>query len=90
MVKVELLDKKTESIPKSTPKSTQTYIPKSRINKEKEFIKNNKQTLIDALNWAINTIKNKKEVKEQDSSKQYYRTYSRWKEVLIELEKLEK
>ncbi|GAG82318.1 unnamed protein product, partial [marine sediment metagenome] len=33
------------------------------------------------ISWSINIIKNKKEVKEKDLDKQYYRNYVKWNEL---------
>lgn len=46
-----------------------------------EFLKMNQKDLIDVISWAINTIKNKKEVKGQDLDKQYYRNFLKWNEL---------
>ncbi len=64
--------------PKRIPK---TPIPVSKHKKFSEWLKFNRDHLENSISWAINTIKNKKGVKEKDLDNQYYRTYVKWNEL---------
>ena len=70
------------------PKSIKP-IKKDEISTEKNFIESHKDTLLDALYNAINTIKNKKEVISEDLSKKYYRDFLRYNKTLEELRKID-
>ena len=77
--------KKAFGFKKEEPKVIEKT-PRSSIsvNKHKEFsewLKLNRDHLENCISWSINTIKNKKEVKEKDSDKQYYRNYKKWNEL---------
>ena len=55
-----------------------------------EFLKENRKNWIIAMNYAINTIKNKKEVKEKKESSTWYKYFKDWtedREFLKELDK---
>jgi len=71
------------------PKSIKP-IKRVKISTEKIFIEDHKDTLLDALYNAINTIKNKKEVISEDLSKKYYRDFLRYNKTLEELLKKDK
>ncbi len=58
-----------------------TPIPVSKHKKFSEWLKLNRDHLENCISWSINTIKNKKEVKEKDLDKQYYRNYVKWNEL---------
>jgi hypothetical protein len=74
--------------PKQPPAATSSTPRKPRTNTYKQFIENYKDILIKALYNARNTIRGKKEVKEQDTSKQYYRDFLKYEEIIEKLKKL--
>ena len=60
----------------------------SELQENYEFLKINQTDLINAISWGINTIKNKRPVKDKKMDNQYYRNFLTWnklREYLIKL-----
>ena len=60
----------------------------SELQENYEFLKMNQTDLINVISWGINTIKNKKTVKEKNPDNQYYRNFITWNKLREYLRKL--
>jgi len=60
----------------------------SELQENYEFLKMNQTDLINVISWGINTIKNKKSVKEKNPDNQYYRNFLTWNKLREYLRKL--
>ena len=67
--------------PKASEEIPGTPITVSKHKKFSEWLRLNRDHLENCISWSINTIRNKKEVKEKDLDKQYYRNYVKWNEL---------
>ena len=60
----------------------------SELQENYEFLKVNQTDLINVISWGINTIKNKKSVKEKNPDNQYYRNFITWNKLREYLRKI--
>lgn len=78
---------KTEEPPKTPVIVPTPRVPRSK-NRHEKFIETYYDVLVKALYNARNTIRGKKEVIAQDKSKQYYRDFLKYEEIIKELRNL--
>jgi len=82
---------KKQPSPRATtprPKQDIDKLIEEALKPYRDFFKVNKRTLRDALHNAINTIKNKKEVKENVVTSKYYNDHLSYNETLNALNDL--